>query len=105
MRRAKDCGTASISHVKPEARLFSYSNVWFNRHAGPQQVEALLIGFEADSHRDSLHHLDVIASGVLGRKDACHGARRATDGFDVSFEISLQCIDMDRCGLLGPNRS
>src|SRR5260370_28045390 len=59
--------------VAPPARLgtgSSHADLRFHRHAGAQPVEARRALFEAQPHRDALHHLPVVAARVLGSAQA-----------------------------------
>src|SRR5438309_1818527 len=42
------------------------SDPGFHGHARPQEVLWVLALLEGDFHRDSLHHLDIVPSGIFG---------------------------------------
>ena len=62
---------------------------------GRKRSRPVLIGFEAQAHRDALHHLDVVAGGVFRRQDAGDGAGAAADVLDVAFKIQLQRVHVN----------
>ncbi|MBF4190135.1 hypothetical protein ISX56_29405 [Serratia ureilytica] len=46
-----------------------------------------LLGVELNTHRQTLHHLDPVAGGVLGRqqREGAAGAHVDTDHFEMTF--------------------
>src|SRR5208337_2543493 len=55
-----------------------------------QQVIGILAGVEFDSDRQALHHLHVVAGGVLGRQEAKAIAARARQVPHVALVIAAK---------------
>src|SRR5260370_41143149 len=88
--------------VAPPARLgtgSSHADLRFHRHAGAQPVEARSALFETQPHRDALHHLHVVAAGVLGREQAVARAGGAGEALHRRAVVVVERIDVHR-GLL-----
>src|SRR5271156_6293012 len=56
----------------------------------------ILARVEANSHRQSLHDLDVIAGGVFGRQQAVEFTSRARQPFDIALVNTFGGVDVNR---------
>src|SRR5271156_16963 len=93
-------GAAAIA--SPEGlRVASHPHGWFHRHSRTQPMVQILARVEANSHRQSLHDLNVVAGSVFWRQQAVELARRAGNSFDVAVVIAPCSIDVNLDGLSG----
>src|SRR6266850_7442828 len=74
VRRKPDCPRGS-----------SEVHSWHDVHSGPKLEIAILSFLDDDLYGDSLHDLDVIARGILRRKQAEKRARRSGDAVHVAL--------------------
>src|SRR5436305_11422917 len=59
-----------------------------DRHAGAQEVAAVLAFVDADADRQALHDLDEVAGRVLRRQEAEARAGRRGDALDVAAQVA-----------------
>ena len=55
----------------------------------------VLVSIKHDAHRNSLHHLYVVAGGVLRRKQTEPGTTCAANGEDFAFVLATGRVDLD----------
>jgi hypothetical protein len=65
-RVLRPSGSAFVISIGVARSLHPY--LWFDRHSGAEQVLWVLALVEHDLDGDSLHDLDVISRGILGRQ-------------------------------------
>src|SRR5579862_4673522 len=80
------------------AALSTHVDRGLDRHSRPQQVLFVLILIEPDSHGESLHYLDVVSGGVLGREQAEQRTGGAGKALDLSLVVSSESVYSDRYG-------
>src|SRR5690242_16063788 len=93
--------TARISRTF--AAMSANPHFGLDRHSRTQAVQAGLIFVEADAHRKTLHHLHIVAAGVLRREQARHGPGGRWEAFDVAAKILTVRIDGNGGLLAGVN--
>jgi hypothetical protein len=64
-------------------------------------VLRVLIRIDSDSYGKSLHYFDIVAAGVLGRKQAEQRPSGSWKIFDRSFIVAIESIDVNAHGLTG----
>src|SRR5260221_14505978 len=63
-------------------------------------LEATLARSKRNAHRHTLHDLDVVATGILGRQQAVASASRGGDALHFAGEVRGQSVDVQRNALL-----
>src|SRR5438067_6802584 len=107
LRPAKDCDRQRPSGSDPSWRPRPDRSSHFHRrddgHARTEQNIGRLV--EYDLHRDALHDLDVIASGVLRWQKAESGTAARLHAIEVAFEgLARKGIDRDVDWLAGAHQ-
>ena len=62
---------------------------------GRSRSVRVLVGRDADAHRQALHHLHVVAGRVLRRQQAVARARGAGEALDAAVERRAERVDLD----------
>src|SRR6266576_1698499 len=104
LRPAKDCDrrrpSGSDPIWRPRSDRSSHFHRWDDGHARTEENIGRLV--EHDLHRDALHDLDVIASGILRWQKAESGTAAGLHAVEVTFEsLAGKSIDRDVDRLAG----
>src|ERR1700722_3275916 len=68
-------------------------------HAGVQQMIRVLASGEADTYRQALDHLHIVAGRILGRQQAKAIAARTREILDVALIVTPESVDANRDAL------
>src|SRR5262245_27781926 len=97
-QRQRRSATGCSVSAEPERSSLVYSSqkdFGGDVHARPELPIVILSGLDDDFGGDPLHDLDVIAGGVLRRKQTEQGTCCSSDAVDVSLVGSAGGVDVD----------
>src|SRR6266852_719300 len=72
----------------------SHAYLWLDGHPRAQSIDLRLARLEPDTNRQSLHHLDVVACGILRRQQTVAGTGSPPEAFHHSAVVASDRIDV-----------